>query len=195
MTPERAGQVCDELDRGLRGSEVNLTAVANTIVVVLRDEAWRERRIRTGEIVRCESFLELLTAPPLRGYGEDPKRVEALLKDDTEALRMFRVAITPKKGKRAKAEVNTSNRSIKPQHGTTRAYTLTRLEKEAPAFYQRVVAGELSAHAAAKAAGIVHDKTTFQQLQHWWQKATADEHQAFLEWVNALPGRSTSRAS
>lgn len=187
MTPEKAGAICDRLDQTLRGSETNLVGVAQNIVIVIRDEAWRERRIRTGEIVRCESFLELLTAPPLRGYGEDPKRVEALLRDDAEALRLFRAAVTPKKGKRVKtAQDNSSNRTIK--RGTTRAYTLTRLEKEAPAFYRRVVAGELSAHAAAKAAGIVHDKTTLQHLQRWWQKATAAERQAFLEWTNALSG-------
>ena len=72
MTPERAGELCDTLDHGLRGSETNLTVVANTLVVVLRKEAWRRRRVRTGEIVECASFLELLTALPLKGFGEDP---------------------------------------------------------------------------------------------------------------------------
>jgi len=198
MTPEKAGDICDRLDQTLRGSETNLAGVANNIVIVIRDEAWRERRIRTGEIVRCESFLELLTAKPLRGYGEDPKRVEALLKDDAEALRLFRAAVTPPKHKHKKDDGNII--PIKrPHRGTSRAWKLTRLkqhdDEHKSDFYQRVLNGELSAHAAAKAAGIVHDKTTFQQLQHWWQKATADEHRAFLEWVDALPGRSTSRAS
>jgi len=72
--------------------------VANSIMIVIRDESWRERRIRTGEIVQCRSFLELLTAPPLKGFGEDPKRVEALLKDEPDALRMYREATTEKPG-------------------------------------------------------------------------------------------------
>ena len=184
MTPERAGQLCDELDSGLRGSEHNLTTVANTIVVVLRDEAWRERRIRTGEIVRCESFLELLTAPPLHGFGEDPQKVEALLKDDAEALRLFRTAVTAARGQPSK-ERKHSNRIIKPRQGTTRAYTLTRLQKQAPAFYQRVIAGELSANAAAIAAGLRRPKTTLEQLHHWWKKATPDERASFLQAVTS----------
>src|SRR5438445_743948 len=69
MTPQLAGEMCDRLDRALRGSETNLSALSNMIVVVIRDELWKERAIRTGEVVRCESFLEMLTAEPLRGFG------------------------------------------------------------------------------------------------------------------------------
>ena len=176
MTPEFAGQLCDELDRGLRGSEVNLTTVANTIVVVLRDKAWQRRRVRTGEIVECESFAELLTAPPLKGFGEDPKKVEALLKDDAEALRMFREAVTPPQGKH---HLN----NIKMKGGTARAYTLSRLHKKNPKLYARVVAGELSAHAAAIEAGIRKRRTALEQLCHWWTKADDEARQAFRSFI------------
>ena len=101
MTPERAGKLCAELDQSLRGSELNLSGVANTVVLVLREEAWRARVIRTGEIVEGRSFLELLTAPPLKGFGEDPKRVEALT--------MFRAAITPPAHRPAKAARSNDN--------------------------------------------------------------------------------------
>lgn len=73
---------------------MNLNDLAHMIVVVLRDEVWKCRRIRTDEIVECASFLELLTAPLLRGFGEAPARVEALLRDRPEALRLFRTATT-----------------------------------------------------------------------------------------------------
>jgi hypothetical protein len=177
MTPEHAGKICDDLDKNLRSSEFNLSAVASRIVLVIREEAWRARVIRTGEIIKCRSFLELLTAPPLKGFGEDPKHVEALLKDDAEALRMFRAATIPPKHKH---HTDTDNVSIKASHGNTRAYTLTRLHQKAPALYERVVAGELSAHAAAIRVGLRRSRTPLEQLRHWWQKASVREREAFI---------------
>ena len=159
MTPDEAGEMCDALDKSLRGAEMNLDGVASLIVTVIRDEAWRERKIRTGEIVCCASFLELLTAPPLRGYGEDPRKVEALLKDDAEALRMFREAITaPHGGDRKTEELSTKNYNVildpPTKQGNSRAYTLDRLHREAPKLYAKVVAKKLSANAAAIEAGF-----------------------------------------
>ena len=180
MTPQRAGTICDDLDKSLRGSEFNLSAVANTIVVVIREEAWRKRVIRTGELVECGSFLELLTAPPLKGFGEDPKRVEALLKDDVEALRMFRAATTGPKHKHKTSDPDGSNVTIKVERGTSRAYTLDRLHRESPALYGEVVAGTLSANQAAIRAGFRKTKTPLEQLRHWWQKASVRERKAFV---------------
>lgn len=149
MTAERAGELCDDLDRTLRGSEMNLAGLANMIVVVLRDEAWRRRRIRTGEIIECASFAELVTAPPLKGFGEDLKKVEALLKDDLEALRMFRAEVVAPQGQHH--HTNVIKKAIQ---GNTRSYTLARLHKKDEALYRRVVAGELSVNAAAIKAGL-----------------------------------------
>src|SRR4051812_15742866 len=128
MTPHLAGEMCDRLDKALRGSETNLSLLSNMIVVVIRDELWKARTIRTGELVRCESFLELLTAEPLRGFGEDPVKVAALLKDDAEALKMYRRAIN--------RPVGSNNITTHPEHTPTRgtglAYTLDRLSRDAP---------------------------------------------------------------
>jgi len=43
-----------------------------------------------------------------------------------------------------------------------------------------VVAGELSAHAAAKAAGFVKEKSPLQQLVFWWRRTSLDDRQEFL---------------
>jgi hypothetical protein len=179
MTEQLAGEVCEQLNTSLRGSELNLSVVANTMVVVLRDQAWRRRVVRTGEIVECDSFLELLTAPPLKGFGEDPKRVETLLRDDAEALQMFRAATTaPHGGDRTKSKSDIV--TLAPKRGNARAYALDRLKRKAPDLYKRVVAQELSAHAAAKAAGLIREKSPLEHLRHWWRKATADERRDFL---------------
>jgi len=36
---------------------------------------------------------ETITEKPVRGWGEDPKKVEAVIKDDPECLAMFRAAM------------------------------------------------------------------------------------------------------
>jgi hypothetical protein len=41
-----------------------------------------------------------------------------------------------------------------PDYGTSLSYTLRRLKQDHPELYQRVVAGDLSANAAAREAGI-----------------------------------------
>lgn len=60
---------------------------------------------------------------------------------DPELLVKFREAITEKKGKRVKD--NNYNIINKPPQGTNKAYTLTRLAKDAPELFEKVKAGEL----------------------------------------------------
>jgi len=183
MSPEVAGELCDRLDKSLRGSESNLSQLVKNIVAVLKKEAWKERRVRTGKIVKCESFIELITAPPLKGFGEEVIRVEALLKDDAEALTMFRAATT-KMGK--PSEANSHYKIMtKARQGTSRAYLLTRLKQKNQTLFDKVVAGKLSAHAAARQAGLVKTKTQLEQLLKLWKKATADERAEFFRFIRA----------
>jgi len=69
------------------------------------------------------------------------------------------------------------------RRGTDPAYFLARLDRDHPDLAVRVRSGELKPYAAAKAAGIVKIKTSLEQLQHWWRKASADERQAFLRFL------------
>ncbi|MEO9595376.1 hypothetical protein [Rhodopirellula bahusiensis] len=55
-------------------------------------KAW-ERRVSKGQVIELSSLRELITEKPFRGWGEDPKRVEAVIKDDAEALALFREAM------------------------------------------------------------------------------------------------------
>lgn len=85
-------------------------------------------------------------------------RIAALLKDEPDTLRLFREATTAPAHRPAKEqrEETTSIRStsLQPQHGTTKAYTLTRLHKVRPDLYDRVVASDVSAaHANGPRAG------------------------------------------
>ncbi len=182
MNPIYAGRLCDDLNKCLRGSESNLTGLAQMLTVVLRDEAWRERRIRTGQIVTHSRFIDFIATPPLEGLGEDPDRIKKLLRDDLAALAAFEIAIVGEKHKRRPAS-DGDNITIKPERGTGRAYTLRRLSKDNPDLFAEVTAGKLSANKAAIRAGYRKEPTAIQQLQHWWKKATTKDRATFLQWA------------
>jgi hypothetical protein len=63
--------------------------------------------------------------------------------------------------------------------GTAREYTIARLKKERPDLADRVIAGELSANAAAIEAGFRKVKTPLEQLRQWWKKASKQERATF----------------
>jgi site-specific DNA-methyltransferase (adenine-specific) len=90
------------------------------------------------------------------GWGEDPEKIEAVIKDEPEVLALWREAMVAKPGKRPKKECdiadNISNKRV--DAGTSKAYTLDRLKRESPELFAEVCQGNLSANAAAIQAGI-----------------------------------------
>lgn len=123
------------------------------------------------------SFREFIEAPPLRGLGQSVADIERLLGDDPEALARLREELTAPRGNPTGANQYNSGNSnnitlstktdlfteppkpaprpkTAPDRGTRKDYTLSRLKKDAPALFEAVKAGKLSAHAAALEAGI-----------------------------------------
>jgi hypothetical protein len=100
-------------------------------------------------------------------------KVERLLKDDPDVLALWRKTLTPRHGgARVKGDSKPYNISLEDKgldtsqlngdrsdnvrivHGTSQAYTASRLKRECPDQFKRVEAGELSIHAAAIEAGL-----------------------------------------
>src|SRR5215813_1718257 len=54
---------------------------------------------------------------------------------------------------------------VKAVQGTSKSYIISRLKRQAPRLFERVVAGELSARAAAIEAGFIKVPTPFEQIQ------------------------------
>ena len=121
------------------------------------------------------NFREFIEAPPLRGLGQSVADIERLLGDDPEALERLREELTATKGNPAGVNQYSGKdnniipsstpdlfaepsakpkRQKKTQQGTRKDYTLSRLKKDAPALFEAVKDGKLSAHAAALEAGI-----------------------------------------
>jgi hypothetical protein len=130
---------------------------------VIETRAW-ERRWVCSHPVEHKTFLAFINTAPLDGMGweseEDKERIASLLRFDPEVLTMWRRETTAPKH----MHHDGSNRTIKPIRGTTLAYTLDRLKRERPDLFERVVAKQLSANAAAIEAGFRKQPTPFETI-------------------------------
>lgn len=67
--------------------------------------------------------------------------------------------------------------------GNNPVYTLRRLKRDRPDLALRVIAGEMSANAAAIEAGFRKKPTVIEQLERLWHRASDVEKAAFLSWL------------
>ncbi len=119
---------------------------------VLDTEAWRAYPYPNGAVVEFDSIAEFVEHP--RGLNSEVRQVERLIADDPDTVVAFRRAATAPRGGDQTKRSNTDNISIAPSHGSSRAYQLHRLERDAPDFYEKVKAGELSINRAMIESGL-----------------------------------------
>lgn len=164
-----------------------LSSLPQIVKTVIETEAWRERQ--DGErVYRHETFRDFITAPPRSGCGWPLDKVEKLIKDDPETLAMWRKAVTAPKHVHAVDNDNIIIKSLnnniiqsKPQQGTSRAYTLDRLSREAPGLYEAVCRGEMSANKAAIEAGFRKRPQPFEQIKKLVPKLSDEERRQLRE--------------
>jgi hypothetical protein len=150
------GQLCQSTIESLYEASAGLRQFPGLLKKIIRYEAWKRRENR-GHIIELASLRELITEKPLKGWGEDPKKVEAVIKDDPEALAMFRGAMVEKPGKRPKGDADIPNnvRNKEVDAGNSRAYSIDRVKRECdPETVAAVMAGELSPNKALVQAGV-----------------------------------------
>ena len=140
---------------------------------VIEERVW-EYRIHHGREYRLPNLRALITEKPMAGWGEDPKKIEALIKDDPEVLPMFNAAMKQKTGPKDSL-CNNRTEIERRTTGTTRAYTLTRLQKDNPEIYEEVKAGRLSANAGAVKAGWRKMPTPMEIIRKQIPKLTQEE--------------------
>ncbi len=70
--------------------------------------------------------------------------------------------------------------------GTSRAATLSRLKKDAPELFDRVLNKELSANAAAIEAGFRKKLTPMDIIKFNWKKLSEVERTEFLSWISEV---------
>jgi hypothetical protein len=138
---------------------------------VIEERVW-EHRIYHGREYRLPNLRALITEKPMAGWGEDPKKIEALIKDDPEVLPMFREAM---KGQAGRPKTGSNPTLLEKDRG--KAYTLTRLQKDNPEIYEEVKAGKLTANAGAIKAGWRKTPTPMEIIQRLLPKLEARQHQ------------------
>ena len=81
-------------------------------------------------------------------------KLKAVIQDDAEALALFREAMKLNQGERTDIHNNIMDVEHTSIQGTSKAYTVSRLKRDRPDLFEKVVAGELSANRAAIEAGF-----------------------------------------
>lgn len=148
------GQLCQSTIKSLYEATGGLRQFPSLLKKVIATRAWERRNVH-GKVVELGSLRELITAKPREGWGEDPAKVEAVIRDDPEALAAFREAMLGKPGRPlAKSDDNVIGLERSPV-GNSRAYSLSRVQSECdPDTVAAVMAGEMSPNAALVKAGI-----------------------------------------
>jgi hypothetical protein len=154
------GQLCQCTIESLYQATGGLRQFPSLLKKVIATRAW-ERRTAQGKIVELSSLRELITAKPVSGWGEDPSKVEAVIRDDPEALAAFREAMKHQ-GKRTDLVSNRNEVEVQRPAGTTRAYSLSRVQRECdPDTVSAVMSGEMSPNAALVKAGLRENRQVY----------------------------------
>lgn len=119
---------------------------------ILDTEAWRAYPYPNGTVLEFTSLVEFIEHP--RGLNTEVRKVEQLISDDPDLVVAFRRAAIPPRGGAPASRPKTDNISIGSKHGTSRAYQLERLQREAPDYYERVKSGEMSVNRAMIESGL-----------------------------------------
>lgn len=138
------------LHRALSSGEEGLQGVPFYVKELLRSGAWREYRSPMGHVPRYEAdqFVRFVETPMTAGLGCTVELITRLVRDDEEALDLLDQALQRAPGIHAVNNIN--SRPV----GTSRSQALRRLRKDRPDLHARVLANELTPHAAMLEAGF-----------------------------------------
>jgi hypothetical protein len=159
------GQLCQSTIESLYEATGGLRQFPSLLKKLIAERAW-ERRVCRGKVIELKSLRELITAKPVQGWGEDPSKVEAVIRDDPEALAAFRKEMEgrpgrPKKPKPGEESDNNVIQIDTPQ-GNCRAYSIARVQRECDGeTVAAVMAGEMSPNAALVRAGVRENRQVY----------------------------------
>lgn len=155
-TMRERGTVVNSAAQMLSSGDVNLDTMPQLILRIIDEEMWRQRAIpqRRWELSReFATFEEFVTADPLDGLHTTIPMLKDVCRRDVRAVDAIDSA-TQREGGRPPETCNNVPGFTTAPAGNSQAKALRRLRKDRPDLHARVLAGELSAHAAAIQAGF-----------------------------------------
>ncbi len=183
-----------------RATGVDPSAFLEQLALAVQERIWERLSDEAGRPLTFRAFID---APYPVGIGASvelvrrivalPHRREALpehaaaiqaLRCDVERLLLEPLAPPGRPRKRVNNDANT-NIPAPARAGGSREYLLRRLRRDAPELAERVLAGELSAHAAAIEAGIRKRVMPLAAALRTWRRLTLEEREVFLSIVAA----------
>jgi hypothetical protein len=156
----RNDQVVQSLSQAIAHGMGGIQNVPTLLDHVLEQDMWRRRIVqKTGEVVEFERFEDFVASHPPEGLGTSVTVLESICREHSpETLKRIRAAqsaLAANGGNRQSVlYYNTEER----QRGDSTSYKLARLKRDNPKLAERVIEGELSAHAAAVEAGFANPK-------------------------------------
>ena len=171
------------LQQGMaRGGEQAFNIVPLFLKNVIEEEQWKHCSDSQGKpFTSFEAFITHQLWEGLESTIDDLK-VFCRKRDDVRQLIDAAVGAAPAWGEigggHSRGDIVTSDR-----RGNSPTYLLKRLKRDRPDLADKVVRGELSAHAAAVEAGFRKKPTPLAQLRQAWAKASPDQREAFLSEV------------
>lgn len=155
---ERA-QLCQSTIESLYEATGGLRQFPSLLKKVIATKAWERRKVG-GKVIELKSLRELIVSKPMHGWGEDPAAVEAVIRDDPEALSAFREAM---KHQGERTDFPNNVREVgEASCGNSRAYSISRVQRECDAdTVAAVMAGEVSPNAALVRAGIRENRQVY----------------------------------
>jgi hypothetical protein len=154
------GELCQSTIASLYEATGGLRQFPALLKKVIATRAW-ERRTVHGKVVELSSLRELITAKPVGGWGEDPSKVEAVIRDDPEALAAFRAAMKHQ-GERLNLRNNVTEVDADVITGNSRAYSIARVQRECDQeTVAAVMSGDLSPNAALVKAGVRENRQVY----------------------------------
>ena len=153
------GQLCQSTIESLYEATGGMKHFPGLLKKIISNKAW-ERRLSKGKVIELASLRELITEKPVRGWGEDVRTVEAVIRDDPECLAMFRESMKHQ-GQRTDLGNNVPEVD-RPQRGNSKAFSIDRVQRSCePEVVANVMSGDMSANAALVKAGIRENRQVY----------------------------------
>jgi hypothetical protein len=158
------------------GGENVFEIVPLTLRNVIKERAWEKRK--DGEGKEFTSFEAFAAHRLWQGLETPIDELRLFCRKHGDVLKLIDGEVTAAPQHVGRGH---SSNNVSPIYGNNPTYTLKRLKRDRPDLADKVVAGELSANAAAIEAGFRKKLTPFEQVLKLWPKLSKSERHRVWE--------------